>query len=111
VAESNDLSSGILFFDEIRLKPSSPSFTSQISNLLKFDLYPNPASNELRVNISSVEHTFHYQIFDLQGIKKKSGHIENQVNIPIFDITSGNYIISITSKNGNQGSKPFIILH
>jgi hypothetical protein len=47
----------------------------------------------------------------LQGIEKKSGQIENQVNIPIHDITSGNYIISITSKNGNQGSKPFIILH
>jgi endoglucanase len=111
VAESSDLSSGILFFDEIRLKPSSPSFTSQISNLLKFDLYPNPASNELRVNVSSVEHTFQYQIFDLQGIEKKSGQIENQVNIPIHDITNGNYIISITSKNGNQGSQPFIILH
>jgi hypothetical protein len=100
-----------LFFDEIRLKPSSPSFTSQISNILTFDLFPNPASNELSVIISSVEHTFYYQIFDFQGIEKKSGQIENQVNIPIFDITSGNYIISITSKNGNLGSKPFIILH
>ena len=99
------------FVDEIKLKPSSPSFTSQISKLLKFDIYPNPALNELRVNISSVEDTFHYQIFDLQGIEKKSGQIENKVNISIHDITNGNYIISITSKNGNLGSKPFIILH
>ncbi len=78
---------------------------------MDFDLYPNPALNELSVNISSVEHTFHYQIFDLHGIEKKSGQIENKINISIHDITNGNYIISITSKNGNLGSKPFIILH
>ena len=54
---------------------------------------------------------FHYQIFDLHGIEKKSGQIENKINISIHDITNGNYIISITSKNGNQGSQPFIILH
>ena len=111
VAESSDLLSGILYFDEIRLKPSSPSFTSQISNLPKFDLYPNPVSNELRVNISSVEHTFHYQIFDLQGIEIKSGQMKNQIIIPVHDVINGNYIFKITSINGSQGSQPFIITH
>jgi endoglucanase len=111
VAESSDLLSGILFLDEIRLKPSSPSFTSQISNLLKFDLYPNPASHEITVNIFNAEHTSQYQIFDLQGIEIKSGQMKNQVIIPVHDVINGNYIFKITSINGSQGSQPFIITH
>ena len=111
VAESSDLLSGILYFDEIRLKPSSPSFTSQISNLPKFDLYPNPASHELTVNIFNAEHTSQYQIFDLQGIEIKSGQMKNQIIIPVHDVINGNYIFKITSINGSQGSQPFIITH
>jgi hypothetical protein len=100
-----------MFFDEIRLKPSSPSFTSQISNLLTFDLYPNPASHEITVNIFNSEHTSKYQIFDLQGIEIKSGQMKNQIIIPVQDLSNGNYIFKITSINGNQGSQPFIITH
>ena len=111
VAESSDLLSGILYFDEIRFKPSSPSFTSQISNLPKFDLYPNPASHELTVNIFNAEHTSQYQIFDLQGIEIKSGQMKNQIIIPVHDVINGNYIFKITSINGSQGSQPFIITH
>ena len=111
VAESSDLLSGILYFDEIRFKPSSPSFTSQISNLPKFDLYPNPASHELTVNIFNAAHTSQYQIFDLQGIEIKSGQMKNQIIIPVHDLSNGIYIFKITSINGSQGSQPFIITH
>jgi hypothetical protein len=103
--------SGILYFDEIRFKPSSPSFTSQISNPPKFDLYPNPASHELTVNIFNTAHTSQYQIFDLQGIEIKSGQMKNQIIIPVHDVINGNYIFRITSINGSQGSQPFIITH
>ena len=111
VAESSDLLSGILYFDEIRLKPSSPSFTSQISNLLEFDLYPNPASHEITVNIFNTAHASQYQIFDLQGIEIKSGQMKNQVIIPVHDLSNGIYIFRITSINGSQGSQPFTITH
>jgi endoglucanase len=111
VAESSDLLSGILYLDEIRLKPSSPSIISQISNLLKFDLYPNPASHEITVNIFNGAHTSQYQIFDLQGIEIKSGQMKNQVIIPVHDLSNGIYIFRITSINGSQGSQPFTITH
>jgi endoglucanase len=111
VAESSDLLSGILYLDEIRLKPSSPSIISQISNLLKFDLYPNPASHEITVNIFNAAHTSQYQIFDLQGIEIKSGQMKNQVIIPVHDLSNGIYIFRITSINGSQGSQPFTITH
>ena len=111
VAESSDLLSGILYFDEIRLKSSSPSSTSQISNLLEFDLYPNPASHEITVNIFNAAHTSQYQIFDLQGIEIKSGQMKNQIIIPVHDVINGNYIFKVTSINGSQGSQPFIITH
>jgi endoglucanase len=111
VAESSDLLSGILYLDEIRLKPSSPSIISQISNLLKFDLYPNPASHEITVNIFNGAHTSQYQIFDLQGIEIKSGQMKNQVIIPVYDLSNGIYIFRITSINGSQGSQPFTITH
>ena len=111
VAESSDLLSGNIYLDEIRLKPSSPSFTSHISNPPKFDLYPNPASHDLTINIFNAEHSSKYQIFDLQGIEIKSGQMKNQIIIPVHDVINGNYIFKITSINGSKGIQPFIITH
>lgn len=110
VAESNDLQSGILYFDDVRLKPASPSFSSSLSNQLTFSLFPNPASDELNVYLESNENDLHYKILDIIGVEKKSGIIDKKASIKIDDLENGSYILVVYTKNGNQTSKTFIVL-
>lgn len=110
VAESNDLQSGILYFDDVRLKLASPSFSSSLSNQLTFSLFPNPASDELNVYLESNENDLHYKILDIIGVEKKSGIIDKKASIKIDDLENGSYILVVYTKNGNQTSKTFIVL-
>lgn len=110
VAESSDLQTGILYFDDVRLKPATPSFTTQFSEEILFKVFPNPASNELNIFIESNEVSFHYKIIDIQGTEIKTGNIEKKALINIDDLTDGSYILNILTKNGNQASKNFIVL-
>jgi hypothetical protein len=110
VAESNDLQTGILYFDEVRLKTATPSFNTNIWNKPSFTFFPNPAFNELYIYIESNEKDLQYKILDILGVEKKSGMIEKEASVSIDDLENGSYILVIFSLNGNQTSKKLIIL-
>lgn len=80
---------------------SSDNFSS---NNLKFNLYPNPASNILNIeidgSIKSVE------IYSLQGQKVLSA---DNKEINISNLASGMYIVKVQDLNGSYATKKLII--
>lgn len=87
------------------------SFQSTSSNDLELDvdvtLYPNPASNDLVVEVSATDlGTSSYLINDISGMNLKQGQINQGSNtINVSDLNSGMYILTIKSENGSIAKK------
>lgn len=110
VAEANDLQTGILYFDEVRLKPSSPSFTTSFLNPTSFNFFPNPASDVVKVYVESNDLPLSYKILDIIGVEKKSGIIRKETYIHLDELENGSYNLVVYSKNGNLTSQKLFIL-
>ena len=110
VAEANDLQTGILYFDEVRLKPSSPSFTTSFLNPTSFNFFPNPASDVVKVYVESNDLPLSFKILDITGVEKKSGIIKKETYIHLDELENGSYNLVVYSKNGNLTSQKLFIL-
>jgi len=110
VAEANDLQTGILYFDEVRLKPSSTSFTTSFLNPTSFNFFPNPASDVVKVYVESNDLPLSYKILDITGVEKKSGIIKKETYIHLDELENGSYNLVVYSKNGNLTSQKLFIL-
>ena len=62
------------------------------------EVYPNPAKNEVVININNNEALFAIQVFNVNGalVKSMTSNVEKTV-IPINDLLSGTYIIKVTT--------------
>lgn len=60
-------------------------------------LYPNPVSNSL--NLSSIYLIDHVEIYNLLGtlVKSLKGNVET---IDMSDLSNGNYVVKVATKNG-----------
>ncbi|MFA7446651.1 MAG: T9SS type A sorting domain-containing protein [Flavobacteriaceae bacterium] len=87
-----------VYLDNVVLETSA-----SVENLKKndFKLYPNPATSLL--NIESTSEVKSVEIFDLTGRKVVVSTSNNTVDVS--SLTSGTYIISITSENGTAQTK------
>jgi len=69
-------------------------------------IYPNPASEELTVNIeenSEVTPEFQIELIDSNGLKRKKKETKNLVSqFNIQDLSKGNYVVKIKAKVDNQ---------
>lgn len=73
------------------------------SMLSKITLYPNPALNEIRLTIST---NVKVTIIDLNGREIKSGQLTPSNNfINVSDLTTGTYIVNVSSKNKTNNYK------
>jgi len=88
--------------------------SNQFINGLKYTLYPNPAADWMNIDME-VQQVGEYNVIihDLTGKLIKNQNLGNlslgkvSTSIEVFDIPTGNYILSIT--NGTKGlSKKFI---
>lgn len=62
------------------------------------EVYPNPAKNEVVININNNEALFAIQVFNVNGVLVKSmTSIVEKTVIPINDLRSGTYIIKVTT--------------
>jgi len=83
---------------------------------LMFNVYPNPTTENLILNISdnSNEENFHYHLYDLKGVILVSGKIQGtQIIIPMKNYLPSTYFIRvIKSKDGisDQELKVFKII-
>ena len=79
------------------------------------DLYPNPASQQATLFVSSVETgSYLLEIFDLQGrlIQRENGMAvrgNNEITLDLSAYTSGMYWLRFTHQNGNFSTQKLII--
>lgn len=77
----------------------------------KINIYPNPASNQLNINLPSLlEGEYTIDVFNVLGKKIFSKNTSGQNNkIPVLDWDDGVYLIKITSeKEGKSITKKFV---
>ncbi|WP_333661204.1 T9SS-dependent choice-of-anchor J family protein [Chishuiella changwenlii] len=75
--------------------------TDDLKVVQKPTLYPNPAVDVL--NIKSNAKVLSYEIYDLTGRKVGAGSNSDKVNVS--NLSKGNYIINIVTKDGNTTTK------
>ncbi len=77
---------------------SPPSFVP-VKNVNKIKVYPNPFSNTLNIEVDKNITLWTFRITDLQGMLICTGDILEFSKIPLNNIKSGIYILSIRNKN------------
>jgi photosystem II stability/assembly factor-like uncharacterized protein len=72
-----------------------------INKNVSINVFPNPASNQIHVNLSGLEHaTYTFYLYDMQGKQLKNYPLTNADNlVTISDLAASSYLISIR-KNG-----------
>ncbi|MFZ1611770.1 MAG: T9SS type A sorting domain-containing protein, partial [Chitinophagales bacterium] len=97
----------LIAFDLTTVEITEPEITEQ--NL--FEIYPNPASDEITIISNAKESQFYIVIQDLSGRKMydSSLYIFEEVKINVADLSAGMYIISISDKSAILFNTQFII--
>ena len=73
---------------------------------ISFNLYPNPVTTDV-LNVSNLDETSEYSLFNLMGQELGKGKIENGSEINVGLLTAGTYLITISNKKGST-TKRFI---
>lgn len=73
-----------------------------------FEIYPNPAHNEL-VILLNYDNQVNYMIYNLLGQNVKNGTVDgNEIHVDISDLEAGVYFVSVNS-SGNVFTKRVIV--
>lgn len=87
----------------------STNESSSDHSKIKLILYPNPALSFIKIKENTSSEVETYKVFDMTGKQILTGkYKEENQSINISKLTSGNYIIEITTKSGNRFSQKFI---
>lgn len=94
---------------EALVSNASSANNISIAHAPEFGLYPNPAHNQLTINLSRHEAVTALQVFDLNGRilidKPLSSAGNNTVTLDISKLTTGSYMLSIKTVNGLYNKK------
>ena len=64
-------------------------------------LSPNPAHNDLKIELKTTDYPVHYKIYDINGrLSKKGVFNQNENNISIMDLQAGMYCLKLSSTDG-----------
>ncbi len=76
-----------------------------------FNISPNPVYNELKITTNLLTE-FNYTLADTKGSIIKSGKSKTSVfALPCFDISNGEYVVTIQSQDTAPITKKIIIIH
>jgi len=70
-----------------------------------FQLFPNPANDQITIEVPKETKVLEWKIFSLQGKEVLAGKLNNQESISILSLSSGIYICQIITENGNYRKK------
>ncbi len=80
------------------------------NNSFEYTIYPNPANDELNINIDNDFATkYRYTIFDIYGRIFIDAN-ENKSTLDISELNSGIYFIRISNQKGANATKKFMIV-
>lgn len=86
---------------------------NNLNEAVAFQMYPNPASDEISLVTKVTSLYLDVKIFSILGIqvlhKRITSSTKNTFRLPISNLNSGAYILRITSKNGISRFKKLVI--
>ena len=89
---------------------SSPITVENISNI-SFQIFPNPSTNSIQVQIANYAGKIRYALFDALGTPRKNGMTsDNSFQIDIPDLPSGNYYLRISGAQGMPVTKRVVVV-
>ena len=77
--------------------PSTP--TEEISDVITFEIFPNPAQNE--INVRTIDGNYNFTIYDIYGRAVHEGELDGTINVS--ELTDGLYYLQL-SDNGKERS-------
>ncbi|WP_026452113.1 T9SS type A sorting domain-containing protein [Aequorivita capsosiphonis] len=66
---------------------------------VEFRLYPNPANEQITVELSDASPTYQLEIFDVLGKKVYTSEIQKSGNIDVSALAQGTYLLKLNSEN------------
>ena len=90
-------------------RPGETVTTATVSNDYAWKLFPNPAGDQLVIDIAS-NHATSYTIQDITGRVVLSGKVENdgRQQLDISQMQNGYYLLSVTFQDGKVQTKQFV---
>jgi hypothetical protein len=103
VDNSGNLSVGAIT-DVREIEPGEITDVKEIEPNYDIDIYPNPTSNTINIEIHSLRiSSFDAEIYNVQGkLVFMKHYIANSTNIDISDLSNGTYILKLKDMNGNM---------
>ncbi|SHE33558.1 Por secretion system C-terminal sorting domain-containing protein [Mariniphaga anaerophila] len=100
---------GIIIFDNLLV---SDDFSTSAIEIVKqsddFRIFPNPATNQVQIELEKAEGTFPYTIYDLQGKTVQSGTLDfsrGLAKIYLKFPQTGLFVLTVNQKNNRKESK------
>ena len=98
-----------LYIDEISLSNTSGVY-ELFSDEIAVDVYPNPTSDFLNVNIIDEVDDLNYNIYNSNGKLVAKDRLKRQTIIDITSLNKGKYFLSVFDDKGLVASKNFIVV-
>ena len=108
--DSLNASSNITFINDC---PIVPEAVNEISQNIKMDVYPNPTSDNVNINISQIPEEGKLQLIDITGRILLSQDLNsltsgNEIELNTKDLSDGIYFIKLNRKNETLKTQRFI---
>jgi len=97
-----ELTEGVL---DLTYEAASTASLTDLENVLNMEVYPNPASENVKVRFNALNNDYTISLVDITGRTLISNNYTSlngsqSIELPLTDISSGNYIVTISSANG-----------
>lgn len=88
--------------------------SEQIQAPNKFNVYPNPASDQITIDLAfDKKNNTKIELFDLVGkqVKLVSSFVSNEAKntVDVSDLSSGTYFIKLTTESGNSFTRKIVV--
>lgn len=102
-------STGGAYLDELSIvETSSARFNTSLEEELSFDVFPNPATNQVKIS-TNTEHTSFLTVYNLIGKIEKTQTFKANTTIDVSRLETGLYIVVIIDSLGNKKSSKLVI--
>ncbi|MEP6793328.1 MAG: T9SS type A sorting domain-containing protein, partial [Saprospiraceae bacterium] len=82
--------------------------TKDISSSQSISIFPQPATNEIRIASTNIDLDRSYKISDFTGSIILTGTVDKSASIDVSRLVSGIYIVEIVGKTGNHDVAKFV---
>ncbi len=103
----NGSEGSVLIIDDLGITYGFSSALEDEETDMLFEIYPNPTTKSLYLNVNQSLNELTYKIFDAKGVAVSAG-VYNGYGIDVADLSPGLYHIVLQTANGKTSNKTWI---